>query len=109
MARYFLHCTDGADLVLDRAGTEIADEEDVRRVAFGSALRLMRSLPGYRDWTSWVVAVHDEHGYQADTVGFPDHRVFTDLMWQAGSHAASRAIRVPRVGRVEAVVRASKR
>ena len=85
MARYFLHCTDGVDFVLDRVGTEIADEGQVAKVAFGSALGLMRSLPGYRDWHQWVVAVHDEDGYQLDTVSFPDQRVFSDLLYQAGS------------------------
>ena len=109
MARYFLHCTDGADLVLDRTGTEIADEENVRRVAFGSALALMRSLPRYRDWTSWVVAVHDEHGYQADAVAFPDHRVFTDLLWQAGWDAERPPLPAPLLERPDAAIRTAKR
>jgi hypothetical protein len=82
MARYHLHFTDGFDLVLDRTGTEIPDDESVQRVAFGSALGLMRSLPTYRDWAQWVVAVHDADGFQVDVVPFPDQRVFTELLWQ---------------------------
>ena len=82
MARYHLHFTDGVDFVLDRAGTEIPDDESVQRVAFGSTLGLMRSLPNYRDWAQWVVAVHDADGFQVDVVPFPDQRVFTDLLWQ---------------------------
>ena len=82
MARYHLHFTDGVDFVLDRAGTEIPDDESVQRVAFGSALGLMRSLPTYRDWAKWVVAIHDEDGFQLEVLPFPDHRVFTELLWQ---------------------------
>src|SRR5215211_1661879 len=83
MARYHLHFTDGVDFVLDRAGTEIPDDESLERVAFGSALGLMRSLPSYRDWARWVVAVHDADGFQVEVIPFPDQRVFTDLLWQA--------------------------
>ena len=82
MARYHLHFTDGVDFVLDRTGTEIPDEESSQRVAFGSALGLMRSLPRYREWSRWIVAVHDADGFQIDVVPFPDQRIFTDLLWQ---------------------------
>ena len=82
MARYHLHFTDGVDFVLDRAGTEIPDDESLEPVAFGSALGLMRSLPSYRDWAQWVVAIHDADGFQVEVLPFPDHRVFTDLLWQ---------------------------
>ena len=88
MARYHLHFTDGVDFVLDRAGTEIPHDESVQRVAFGSALGLMRSLPTYRDWEKWVVAIHDEGGFQLEVLPFPDHRVFSELLWQAGSGMA---------------------
>ena len=91
MARYHLHLTDGADFVLDRTGTEILDSDNIQRVAFGSALEMMRSLPGYRDWAQWVVAVHDADGFQVDVVPFPDQRMFTDLLWQAGSGIADRS------------------
>src|SRR4051812_26133781 len=85
LARYRLHCTNGVDFVVDKVGVDMADYENLARVAFGSALGLMRSLPSYRDWASWVVAVHDEDGYQVDTISFPDQRVFGDLLCQAGS------------------------
>jgi hypothetical protein len=100
MARYHLHFTDGVDFVLDRTGTEIPDDESAQRLAFGSALGLMRSLPNYRDWRQWVVAVHDEDGYQVDVVPFPDQRVFTELLWQtvcssSGVKRASASSRSP--------------
>ena len=84
MSTYFLHCTDGVDMVLDRIGTEVANGEDLRRVAFGSALQLMRSLPKHHGWTDWIVAAHDEEGFQVETVRFPDERVFEALLYQYG-------------------------
>ena len=100
MARYFLHCTDGTDLVLDRVGIEISDDENLPRIAFGAALRLMRSLPSYRDWASWIVAVHDQDGHQIETMSFPDDRVFTDLLWQAGTTEAPAMAAAPREARI---------
>ena len=75
MPSFFFHCTDGVDTVLDRLGTELSDDEDLRPLAFGSALQLMRSLPSYGEWADWIVAVYDEGGFQVQTVAFPNVRI----------------------------------
>jgi hypothetical protein len=72
MSRVFFHCSDGYDLVIDREGIE-ADESDILWCSIQAAERLMRSLPHYEEWASWVVAVHDERGCLIDTVPFPAH------------------------------------
>jgi hypothetical protein len=92
MPRYHMHLTDGVDLMLDRLGAEIADEEQLERAAFGSALALMRSVPRHREWSGWIVAVHDEDGFQVDTLSFPNARVFTDLLWQSGCERLPEAV-----------------
>jgi hypothetical protein len=71
MARYYLHCTDGVDFVLDRAGHEIDAESDLMWFAYRAADRLMSQLPDYEGWAEWMVVVQNEAGSQIETVPFP--------------------------------------
>ena len=70
MSRYFFHCSDGVDLVLDREGVEI-EASDVLWSGMRAAERLIRALPSYDDWSAWTVSVHDERGSLAETLPFP--------------------------------------
>ena len=80
MSRVFFHCSNGYDLVIDREGIE-ADESDILWCSIQAAERLMRSLPHYEEWASWVVAVHDERGCLIDTVPFPAHADTDEQGW----------------------------
>jgi hypothetical protein len=71
MPRYYLHCTDGVDFVLDRVGHEIDVEGELMWFAYRAADRLMGELPGYDGWSNWLVAVHNENGCLVETVSFP--------------------------------------
>src|SRR3954471_1102111 len=74
MAIHYFHCTDGSDLVLDRHGCDVEDEDEVRRLAARAATKLMQRLPRYKGWTSWLGSVHDEDGFLTDTVLFKECR-----------------------------------
>ena len=71
MARYYLHCTDGVDFVLDKVGFEIDAESDLMWFAYRAADRLMSGLPEYDDWANWIVVVQNEAGSQVETIPFP--------------------------------------
>jgi hypothetical protein len=71
MARYYLHCTDGVDFVLDRVGHEIDAESDLMWFAYRVADRLMSELPEYDGWADWIVVVQNEAGCQVETLPFP--------------------------------------
>lgn len=71
MARYYLHCTDGVDLVLDRVGLVIDAESELMWFAYRAADRLMSELPDYDGWARWLVAVHNEGGSLVEIVPFP--------------------------------------
>ena len=71
MPRYFLHCTDGVDFVLDRVGHEIDAESELMWFAYRAADRLMGELPEYDGWAGWLVAIHNESGRLVETVPFP--------------------------------------
>ena len=70
MKRFYFHCRDGLDLVLDREGIE-ADGSEVLWWALKAADRLMSALPTYDGWSAWTVSVHDERGCLVETVPFP--------------------------------------
>jgi hypothetical protein len=70
MPKLHFHCTDGRDLVLDREGVEEVAEASLLWLASRAAARLMSKLPDYDGWSEWVVAVHDDHGRQFETVPF---------------------------------------
>ena len=54
--RFYFHCSDGVDLVLDREGVEI-EASDVLWSGMRAAERLIRALPSYDDWSAWTVSV----------------------------------------------------
>ena len=71
MSIHHFHCTDGRDMILDPRGRRVEDEE-VELCARLAAGRLMSRLPGYGEWSNWIVAVYDEDGRSVATVPFPD-------------------------------------
>jgi hypothetical protein len=70
VSKFYFHCSDGVDLVLDRKGIEI-EGSDVLWWALRAAARLINALPRYDDWSSWTVSVHNERGSLVETVAFP--------------------------------------
>jgi hypothetical protein len=70
MARYFFHCIDGADLILDRGGSKAADHAQALGQALLVAERAMGELPDYEDWASWVVGVYNDEQRMIATVPF---------------------------------------
>ena len=53
LKRFYFHCSDGLDLVLDREGIE-ADGSEVLWRALKAADRLMSALPTYDGWSAWT-------------------------------------------------------
>ncbi|HEX2725822.1 MAG TPA: hypothetical protein VHN20_08390 [Beijerinckiaceae bacterium] len=72
MNRYFLHCTDGIDMVLDGQGIRAETREEALRYASALSTRLMHSVPDYDDWESWIVCVYDAYDQMVGTVPFRD-------------------------------------
>jgi hypothetical protein len=72
VARFYFHCSDGSDLIIDREGVEVYGS-DVLWWALRAAARLMSALPTYDGWSAWTVAVHNERGSLVETVPFPAH------------------------------------
>jgi len=70
MSRFYFHCSDGVDLVLDREGVE-SEASDVLWLGMRAVERLIRALPSYDDWSAWTVSVHDEQGSLVETLPFP--------------------------------------
>ena len=70
MARYFFHCTDGADLLLDRHGIKAASDAQALGEALLAAEKAMRELPDYQDWASWLVCVYNDEQRMIATVPF---------------------------------------
>jgi hypothetical protein len=70
LSRFYFHCSDDVDLVLDREGVEI-EASDVLLSALRAAERLIRALPSYDDWSAWTVSVHNERGSLVETLPFP--------------------------------------
>ena len=70
MALHYFHCTDGADLIVDRHGRETAGPGDLRRRAGSVAAEVMAAVPAYDEWENWSVHVYDERG-QVAIVPFP--------------------------------------
>ena len=71
MAVHYFHCTDGVDLVLDRAGRNVQTPDDLVESACAAAERIMEALPPELDWSAWVVSVQDGAGRQVAVVPFP--------------------------------------
>jgi len=74
--KYYFHCSDGSDLVVDREGIEVTESE-VLWSALRTAARLMSQLPSYDGWADWIVAVHDERGLLIDTIPFPANEEYS--------------------------------
>ena len=70
LPRFYFHCSDGVDLVLDREGVE-SEPSDVLWLGMRAAERLITALPSYDDWPAWTVSVHDERGSLVETLPFP--------------------------------------
>jgi hypothetical protein len=79
LKRFYFHCSDGLDLVLDREGIE-ADGSEVLWWALKAADRLMSALLTYDGWSAWTVAVHDQRGCLVDTVPFPKNVDASDAL-----------------------------
>ena len=79
LKRFYFHCSDGLDLVLDHEGIE-ADGSEVLWWASKAADRLMSALPTYDGWSAWTVSVHDERGCLVETVPFPKNVDRTDAL-----------------------------
>jgi hypothetical protein len=72
MPRYF-HCTDGADLVLDRTGRE-AERSELDSTAMAVTEDVAFRLPASFDWSGWVVFVYDAGVRQVAVVPFAARR-----------------------------------
>lgn len=71
MASHYFHSTNGEDVIFDHRGLDLDRLEDLHATAEAIAARLMRSVPGYRDWAGWIVCVYDGEGRCIDEVPFP--------------------------------------
>lgn len=71
MPAYYFHCTDGYDLILDRAGRRMRSRRSAEIVAYTVAGRVMRSAREAVDWSRWLVTVQDETGSLVAVVPFP--------------------------------------
>ena len=70
MPRFYFHCSDGVDLVLDREGVEI-EASDVLWWGMRAAERLIKALPSYDGWSAWTVSVHDARGSLVEIATLP--------------------------------------
>jgi hypothetical protein len=102
MDRYFLHCTDGTDFVLDGQGITVETREQALRYATSLSERLMHSVPDYEDWESWVVCVYDGEDRMVGTVPFRKPIQASGLCESTDQIEASRSaaqIEAPRLAR----------
>lgn len=59
---HYFHCTDGADLIVDRQGREAREADGVLGRAREVAAEIMRAVPAFREWENWAVHVYDAQG-----------------------------------------------
>lgn len=89
MSVHYFHCTDGADLIVDRDGRDADGDELIGR-AREVAGEIMRAVPAFTEWGAWAVHVYDAGGEVA-IVPFADASVERDSLgqnaqsWKAGS------------------------
>jgi hypothetical protein len=76
MPRFYFHCSDGVDLVLDREGVE-SEASDVIWLGMRAAERLIRALPSCDDWPTWTVSVQ---GFAVEILPFPANRDRRDAL-----------------------------
>jgi hypothetical protein len=79
LSKFFFHCSDGVDLVLDHEGVE-TEASDVLWSGMRAAERLIRALPSYDDWSAWTVSVHDERCSLVETLPFPANTARRDAL-----------------------------
>lgn len=65
MAVHYFHCTDGRDLIIDRAGRPALGGGDLVGRARGVADEIKRAVPAYSEWQDWAVHVYDDLGQVA--------------------------------------------
>ena len=70
MSRYFFHCTDGADFILDRHGRTLSSDEQALGHGLLVAEKIMRDLSDYEEWSAWTVCVYDSEQRVIGTVPF---------------------------------------
>ena len=69
--RFYYHLTNGRDLIIDTAGHQTRSASDIQTNAYSLAGRLMSKAPGGRDWSNWLVSVHDGNGSMVTVISFP--------------------------------------
>ena len=62
MSVHYFHCTDGADLIVDREGREAGDGKELIGRARDVAGEIMRAVPDFHEWEDWAVHVYDGRG-----------------------------------------------
>lgn len=62
MAVHYFHCTDGRDLIIDRAGHPAIVGGDLVGRARSVADEIKQAVPAYSEWQDWAVHVYDERG-----------------------------------------------
>ena len=62
VALHYFHCTDGADLIVDRTGRETGSPSQLGGLARAVADEIMAAVPAHGEWTDWAVHVYDERG-----------------------------------------------
>jgi hypothetical protein len=71
MPAYYFHCTDGYELILDRAGRRMRSRRHAELVAHTVAGRVMQAVREGVDWSRWLVTIQDETGSMVAVVPFP--------------------------------------
>ncbi len=71
MPAYYFHCTDGYELILDRAGRPMRSRRHAELVAHTVAGRVMQAVREGVDWSRWLVTIQDETGSMVAVVPFP--------------------------------------
>ena len=73
MPRYYLHLTDGKQVLNNHKGIDLPGNAAARADAVVLARDLKHGavMPGW-DWANWFVAIVDEHGHKVDEISIAD-------------------------------------
>ncbi len=73
MPRYYLHLTDGNQVLNNHKGIDLSGNAAARADAVTLARDLKNGvvMPGW-NWTDWFVAIVDQHGHTVDKVPIMD-------------------------------------
>jgi hypothetical protein len=74
MPAYYFHCTDGYELILDRAGRRMRSRRHAELVAHTVAGRVMQAVREGVDWSRWLVTIQDETAAWSRWCRFPPAR-----------------------------------